>query len=106
MNTSGSATMKESLKQSFKTFFRTPHKFLGNKAYLAVAAVYAGTYISANFTQTYLTHKERDPTGPKLVATTLTNSSMSVTKDSMFAVWFGATGAAKGGIMSVPIASW
>jgi hypothetical protein len=105
MNTSGSATMKESLMKSMKTFLTRPHKFLGNKAYLAVATVYTATYLAANYTNTFCEFYQRDSKLPKLASTSVTNISMGVTKDSLFAIWFGA-GTATGGLMSVPLASW
>jgi len=105
-NTSGTATLKEAFKASFTKLFTQPHRFIGNKAYIAVAVVYTGTYMAANYTTTMCREKKISPDGPKLVITTLTNVGLGVTKDSLFAIWFGKKGAAGGGLTAFPLSSW
>ena len=56
-----SATIAQSVTNSFKTLFTRPHKFFGGKAYLAVAAVYSLTYIAANTTMTWCERTNREP---------------------------------------------
>jgi len=68
--------------------------------------VYTATYITANTVMTWTEKAEvADPTSYKLAATSTVNILAGVTKDSMFAIWFGAAGAA-GGPLSFPLASW
>jgi hypothetical protein len=104
-NASKTATIAQSLKASANMLVSTPLKFFRGRAYLAVAGVYTGTYLVANWTMTYCEQQQLDEKMPKLAATSVTNIGLGVTKDSMFAIWFGAAGVG-GGPFSFPLASW
>ena len=100
-NASKTATIRQSLSRSAKSMFTQPHQFFGGKAYLAVAVVYLGTYIAANSTTTYCERTNRDPKTYKLAVTSAVNIGLGVTKDSLFAIWFGGKAAA-----SIPARAW
>jgi len=104
-NASKTATIAQSLKASTRTLVSSPMTFFRGRAYLAVAGVYTGTYLVANWTMTYCEQRKYDEKIPKLAATSITNIILGVTKDSMFAIWFGAAGAG-GGPFSFPLLSW
>lgn len=105
-NTSGTATLKEAFSASFSKLLKYPHRYVTSKAYLAVALVYTGTYMAANYTQTFCDQKNISPIIPKLTVTTGVNVTLGVTKDSLFAIWFGGKGAAGGGLSAFPLPSW
>jgi len=100
-NASKTATLTQSLAQSMKSMLTQPHKFFGGRAYIAVAIVYTGTYITANITTTWCERNSKDPKVYKLAFTSAVNIGLGVTKDKLFAVWFGGKSAA-----SFPARSW
>lgn len=140
-NASKTATIGQSIKQNFVKMFTQPKTFFGGKAYLAVAVVYSGTYITANSIMTWTEKRESDhkndayiklagkprpplflwresPAHPTLIeiahahestlartaGTSAVNIGLGVTKDSMFAVWFGKGSAASA--LAFPATSW
>lgn len=106
-NASKTATIGQSIKQNFVKMFTQPKTFFGGKAYLAVAVVYSGTYITANSIMTWTEKRESDHKNDayiKLAGTSAVNIGLGVTKDSMFAVWFGKGSAASA--LAFPATSW
>ncbi len=92
----GTSNILASLLGNCKLLFTSPSKFLGNRAYLAVAIVYSGTYLTANTVVTLCEHHRKDPTLFKLFSVAGVNMALGVTKDSLFARWFGQAGKATG----------
>ena len=105
-NASGTNTILGSLRSSLSALVTRPAAFFGGRAFLAVAGVYGGTYIAANFATTWSERRKRDPALVKLGATSAVNIGLGVTKDSLFAIWFGQGGAKGGSPLSFPAASW
>lgn len=92
----GTSNIVASLLGNCKLLLKSPKTFLGNKAYLAVAIVYSGTYLTANTVMTLCEHHRKDPTYFKLFSVAAVNMGLGVTKDSLFARWFGQAGKATG----------
>lgn len=98
--------MAESLKGSFRMMVTRPGRFFRGRPYLAVASVYSATYVTANIVMTWTEKaKIQEASAYKLAATSTVNVLAGVTKDSMFAIWFGVAGATVSPL-SFPLASW
>lgn len=92
-NTSGLATMKNSLKSSFTELFLRPHKFFAKPTFFMLWGVYGGTYIAANFISSVCdTSKATDHQRhmAKFVGVSSINITLNVTKDRAFARMFGS----------------
>lgn len=76
-----------------------PHRFLLSKPFLLIFALYGGTYFSANTIDTVKSTTSGRPAstvtagGSKFVATSVTNLSLCLYKDSQFTRLFGTVSA-------------
>lgn len=100
--------MMQSFKSSIHTMVTSPRQFFGGRAYVAVALVYSATYIAANATISVCERNRTDPTYWKLALTSAVNMGAGITKDSLFAKWFGqqAPKAAAAAPRAIPPATW
>ena len=107
---SSRTTILSSALISLRALFFRPHSFVFSRPFVLVFALYAGTYMSANsldtFSSTFAPLRTnstststkpdpRDPSTttagtPKFLATSATNLSLCVYKDSQFAKFFGS----------------
>lgn len=91
--------MAESIKASVTQLLFRPHRFLSSRAFLIILCVYGGTYTSANTVDTFKsTTKNRAASATtsgvaKFSATSATNLSLSLVKDSQFTKMFGTVSA-------------
>lgn len=98
-NASGKRAMAESAKASFKQLMFRPHLYLTSKTFGLILMVYGGTYLSANFLDTFKSttrNKSASTTtaGPaKFAATSAANLSLTMIKDSQFTKMFGTASA-------------
>eukprot|EP01104_Vermistella_antarctica_P008270 TRINITY_DN2063_c1_g3_i1.p1 TRINITY_DN2063_c1_g3~~TRINITY_DN2063_c1_g3_i1.p1 ORF type:complete len:280 (+),score=65.66 TRINITY_DN2063_c1_g3_i1:2-841(+) len=88
-NANGSKPLNQGLKEMFTHLFTKPHQFLRTGHFLAVWLVYAGTYSIANWTDTYMKYKKKDPGLAKFAATAMYNLPGNTLKDRAFTRWFG-----------------
>ncbi|KAK6333907.1 hypothetical protein TWF730_004088 [Orbilia blumenaviensis] len=100
-NASGKRRLVESIKHSMTELVTKPQKFFLSKTFGLVAMVYAGTYLVANTTDTFLSYKKGNEDITKVTAgtakfagTSSTNILLTLVKDRTFARMFG-TGASK-----------
>lgn len=97
---SGSATLLGSIGASARTLAR-PVAFVRQPAFLAVYAVYCGTYGMANGVTSVCEHLDTSPRMPKLWLTFGANTVLGILKDRAFARWYGTKTPG-----SLPAASW
>lgn len=98
-NASGKAPLMTSIKGSVRRLLLQPHLFFTGKPFALILMVYGGTYLSANFLDTFKSTIQAKPasnssSGPaKFAATSFANLSLTMVKDSQFTKMFGtATG--------------
>lgn len=97
-NASGQASLKESLKSSFKSFLTSPQTLLLSKPFFLICMLYGGTYLSANTLDTMTSTVQNKPinlvtSGTVKFATTSTaNIGLCLFKDQAFARLFGPGG--------------
>lgn len=98
-NASGRRAMMPSIRASLRALLFTPHRFLASKPFALIFALYTGTYLTANGLDTFkATTKDRaassTTSGPaKFIATSATNLSLCLYKDSQFTRMFGTVSA-------------
>lgn len=108
-NASNRATLSNSIRSSINTLFLRPHNFLSSKQFLLVFALYGGTYLSANSLDTLTSTIRSRPASSitsgtsKFIATSATNLSLCLYKDSQFTKMFGAV---TSGVRGVPTVSY
>ncbi|TKA80103.1 hypothetical protein B0A49_02448 [Cryomyces minteri] len=94
-NASGRNSLGTSMRKSMKTLLLRPHNFLFSKPFGLIFTLYFGTYLAANTldtTSSTLNSKPASTTtsGPtKFIATSTTNLSLCLYKDSRFTKLFG-----------------
>ncbi|KAF7195245.1 putative membrane protein [Pseudocercospora fuligena] len=94
-NASGKQQLMTSIKNSMSKLFLRPHLYLTSKPFALIVMVYGGTYLSANFLDTFKsTTRSRSAShvthGPaKFAATSAANLSLTMIKDSQFTKMFG-----------------
>ncbi|KAK6531610.1 hypothetical protein TWF694_002791 [Orbilia ellipsospora] len=100
-NASGKRNLIESLRDSIAQLLKRPQRFFISRTFGLVAMVYAGTYLVANTTDTFLSHKKGNDNitkvtagTEKFAATSSTNIILTLVKDRNFARMFG-TGVSK-----------
>ncbi|KAI9719947.1 MAG: hypothetical protein M1828_005985 [Chrysothrix sp. TS-e1954] len=99
-NTTGRNTIMESAKQSLRTALLRPHNFFLARPFALILTLYGGTYLAANTVDTVSsTLADKPPShstsgAAKFAATSSTNLSLCLYKDSQFTKLFGAGGAA------------
>lgn len=97
-NASGQATLKESLKSSFKQFIRSPQTLVFSKPFALICMLYGGTYLSANTLDTFTSTVQNKPVTnvtsgtTKFAVTSATNVGLCLVKDRAFVKLFGTGG--------------
>lgn len=87
--------MMQSLRSSMSSLLTSPHRFLTSKPFALILLLYSGTYFTANTLDTVkstISDKKASTTtsGPaKFIATSATNLSLCLYKDSQFTKLFG-----------------
>ncbi|KAF1344123.1 hypothetical protein BDV97DRAFT_373664 [Delphinella strobiligena] len=95
-NASGRNKLVPSLQASLKTLALRPHGFFLSRPFALIFMLYTGTYLTANTLDTVTSTLRNNPAttttaGPnKFVATSATNLSLCLYKDSQFTRLFGA----------------
>ncbi|QIX01046.1 hypothetical protein AMS68_006563 [Peltaster fructicola] len=94
-NASGKQPMMQSLRASMSSLLLQPHRFLTSKPFALIFMLYSGTYFAANSLDTFkstVNNKAASSTtsgAAKFVATSATNLSLCLYKDSQFTKLFG-----------------
>ncbi|ORY00693.1 hypothetical protein K493DRAFT_312720 [Basidiobolus meristosporus CBS 931.73] len=88
-NASGRQTLGEGLRQGLKDLFTAPHKFVRQPAFMIMFAVYSGTYITANTTESLCNHFDRPWQLPKFITSSIANIGLSLLRDKLLTQWFG-----------------
>jgi hypothetical protein len=99
-NASGKEKLQISVYNSTKKLFSTPGMFLKSPQFLWIWAVYSGTYIVANSSQSIAIHLNKDPKIPQFVASSVANIGLSSLKDGYFTKMFGNVSMHKVGVTS------
>lgn len=87
--------MMQSLRNSMASLLFRPHLFLTSRPFALIFALYSGTYLSANFLDTFKSTVNDKPADTvssgysKFAATSVTNLSLCLYKDSQFTKLFG-----------------
>jgi len=91
--------MGASIRASLQTMLLRPHRFLLSKPFALIFALYTGTYLTANVTDTMSSTVQGKPASSttsglsKFAATSTANITLCVYKDSCFTQMFGKPGA-------------
>ncbi|KAK3294298.1 uncharacterized protein B0H64DRAFT_183967 [Chaetomium fimeti] len=99
-NASGRRPLVESLKASFRTLFRTPHRIILSKPFALIFALYGGTYLTANTLDTATSATHNLPAThitsgtAKFAASSAANIGICIYKDQVFVRLFGPVGVA------------
>lgn len=91
-NASGKEKLVPCIVNGLKTLFKSPTKFLRQPAFLMIWGVYGGTYVAANSIELICERSKKSPGIPKFVASSATNTSLSILKDRAFTKMFGVGG--------------
>ncbi|KAG9237810.1 hypothetical protein BJ875DRAFT_480995 [Amylocarpus encephaloides] len=97
-NASGQATLKESLKLSFKDFLLRPHNLVFSKPFALICMLYGGTYLTANSLDTITSTVQNKPAThvtsgtAKFAASSAANVGLCLFKDQAFARLYGPGG--------------
>ncbi|KAL2759890.1 hypothetical protein ACRALDRAFT_1067416 [Sodiomyces alcalophilus JCM 7366] len=108
-NASGRQSVAESIKSSFRDFFRRPRAFLFSKPTALIFMLYGGTYLTANTIDTMSSTTSNRPATTvtagtaKFVASSTTNIGLCIYKDQVFVRMFGPPGVVP---RPVPMASY
>lgn len=97
----GSKSLVRGALNNVKYFVTSPLQFAKHPTFLAVCAVYSGTYVVANCIQSWCEEHSKDPFWPKLAGTTAANMTLGILKDRYFAQVFSGKPPTK-----FPLASW
>ncbi|KAI8613632.1 hypothetical protein BC830DRAFT_462589 [Chytriomyces sp. MP71] len=87
-NVSGRGSLSASLGDGLKTFAKNPVSFMTKPSFLAVFAVFAGTYITNNAVETVFLHQHLNPATPKFLIGSSANVGLNMWKDMLFTKWF------------------
>jgi len=107
-NASGQATLKDSIKESFKAFLLRPHSLIFSKPFALLCMVYGGTYLTANTLDTITSTVQNRPAthvtsgSMKFAASSTANIGLCLFKDQAFARLFGPGGPPR----AVPLPSY
>lgn len=99
-NASARRSLAESLKSSFLTLLRTPHRIVFSKPFGLILAVYGGTYLTANTLDTATSTVRAQPAThvtsgtAKFAASSAANIGIGIYKDQVFVRLFGPPGLA------------
>jgi hypothetical protein len=97
----GSKSLFRGALNNVKYFATSPLQFVKQPTFLAVCAVYSGTYVVANCIQSWCEDNDKDPFWPKLGGTTAANMTLGILKDRYFAQVFSGKPPTK-----FPLPSW
>ncbi|CAK4033403.1 hypothetical protein AC578_10119 [Lecanosticta acicola] len=98
-NASGKRPLMTSIKASVQRLVFQPHLFFTGKPFALILMVYGGTYLSANFLDTFKSTIQAKPAATttsgtaKFAATSAANLSLTMFKDSHFTKMFGTVSA-------------
>ena len=98
-NASGKRPLMESIKASVSQLLLRPHKYIASKPFGLILMVYGGTYLSANFLDTYKSTTRSRPASrtsagfDKFAATSVANVGLTMVKDSQFTKMYGTASA-------------
>ena len=101
---SGKKPLMSAVRDGFRFLIKSPHKFVRTPAFLMIWGVFAGTYTVANVVESTCHHykqgtsvaygrdaqQQPDWFWPKFGFSSVTNVTLSVTKDHYYTQWFGA----------------
>ncbi|ORY38009.1 hypothetical protein BCR33DRAFT_700857 [Rhizoclosmatium globosum] len=88
-NFSGKQTLIKGLGEGFMTLLTNPLFHFRQPSVLAVFTVYSLTYAATNVTDTFSKKLSYDPAAPKFIASSVTNTGLTIWKDSLLTRWFG-----------------
>ncbi|KAJ3251039.1 hypothetical protein HDU77_006164 [Chytriomyces hyalinus] len=88
-NFSGKQSLIRGLGDGFYTLLTRPLVHIRQPSVLAVFTVYSLTYAATNVTDTMSKRMSIDPAVPKLIASSTTNTGLTIWKDSLLTRWFG-----------------
>ena len=97
-NASGKRSLVDSLKSSFQTLLRAPHRVILSKPFALIFAVYGGTYLTANTLDTATSTTRSLPAThvtsgtAKFAASSAANIGICIYKDQVFVRLFGPKG--------------
>lgn len=89
----------QSIKASFSQLLLRPHKYVASKPFALILMVYGGTYLSANFLDTFKSTTRARPASrtsagfDKFAATSVANVGLTMIKDSQFTKMYGTVSA-------------
>lgn len=98
-NASGKRPLMQSIKASFSQLLLRPHHYVASKPFALILMVYGGTYLSANFLDTYKSTTRSRPASrtsagfDKFAATSVANVGLTMVKDSQFTKMYGTASA-------------
>ncbi|EME38445.1 hypothetical protein DOTSEDRAFT_140832 [Dothistroma septosporum NZE10] len=98
-NASGKRELMDSVKASTRSLLLRPHLYITGKPFALILMVYGGTYLSANFLDTFKSTTKSQPASEtthgtaKFIATSGANLSLTMIKDSQFTKMFGTVSA-------------
>ncbi|KAI5365991.1 hypothetical protein Slin14017_G036310 [Septoria linicola] len=98
-NASGKRPLMQSIKASVSQLLFRPHAYVTSKPFALILMVYGGTYLSANFLDTFKSTIRARPAsstsaGPaKFAATSAANISLTMIKDSQFTKMYSTVAA-------------
>ncbi|KAI8831663.1 hypothetical protein BJ741DRAFT_616571 [Chytriomyces cf. hyalinus JEL632] len=87
-SSSGRSTLSNSLKDGVYTLFRHPLKFLGKRSFIAVYAIFAGTYTANNTVETLCINNNTSPITPKFLIGSSVNVTLCAWKDALYTKWY------------------
>ncbi|PPJ49682.1 hypothetical protein CBER1_02164 [Cercospora berteroae] len=98
-NASGKRPLMQSIKASLSQLLLRPHAYIASKPFALILMVYGGTYLSANFLDTFKATTRARPASrtsagfDKFIATSAANVSLTMIKDSQFTKMYGTVSA-------------
>ncbi|KAJ3138218.1 hypothetical protein HK100_012762 [Physocladia obscura] len=88
-NFSGKQTLMKGLAEGFATLLTKPWVHIRQPSVLAVFTVYSLTYATTNIAETISVTLNLDPTMPKFISSSVTNTGLTIWKDSLLTRWYG-----------------
>ncbi|CAK1364075.1 unnamed protein product [Cercospora beticola] len=98
-NASGKRPLMQSIKASLSQLLLRPHAYIASKPFALILMVYGGTYLSANFLDTFKSTTRARPASrtsagfDKFIATSAANVGLTMIKDSQFTKMYGTVSA-------------
>lgn len=88
-NASGKEKLVPCIMNGLKILLKKPSNFLRQPAFLMIWGVYSGTYIAANSIELLCEQSKKSAVIPKFIASSATNTTLSILKDKAYAKMFG-----------------